>query len=92
MTIYADNVPLLTKNKLKKQLKLLVKYYQRDLLHINYTQVHCFWQSHYKSRLQRDNFIPSALKLERTSESAQGLDETQVAGSQPQNSRLSRVE
>lgn len=60
-----------------------VKYYQKDLLHINYNQSHYFWQSYYKSKLQRDNFKPSVLKLERASESPEGLDKLQIAGSNP---------
>lgn len=71
--------------KTLEQLKLLVKYYQRDLLHINYTQSHYFWQSHYNSILQRGNIIPSVLKCEHASESPEGLNKIQIAGSHPQN-------
>lgn len=74
MIFYADYILLLLKNNFKKQLKLLVKYYQKDLMHINYAQSHYFWQSHYKSRLRRDNFVPSVLKLEHASELPGGIE------------------
>lgn len=77
--------------KTLEQLKLLVKYYQRDLLHINYTQSHYFWQSHYNAILQRGDIIPSVLKCEHASESPEGLHKIQIAGPHPQNFQVRSV-
>lgn len=38
----------------------------------------------------RDNFMPSVLKVERTSESAQGRHQTQIAGSHPSSGLLTQ--